>query len=49
MKLTGHRTRSIFDRYCIVDEAMLSEGAAKLTAHYQTQTHRDRKVVALDR
>lgn len=33
MKLTGHRTRSIFDRYAIVDEALLREGVEKLAAH----------------
>jgi len=30
MKLTGHRTESIFRRYAIVDEAALREGVAKL-------------------
>lgn len=33
MKLTGHRTRSIFDRYAIVDEALLREGVEKLAGH----------------
>jgi integrase len=32
MDLTGHLTASVFKRYAIVDEGMLVEGAAKLTA-----------------
>ncbi len=34
MKLVGHRTESIYRRYCIVDERMLREGVEKL-AHWQ--------------
>lgn len=49
MELLGHRTRSIFDRYAIVDEAMLREGAEKLTRHYEAQAKPERKVVPLDR
>lgn len=32
MRLTGHATASVYDRYAIVDSAMLEEGVAKLAA-----------------
>ncbi len=48
MQLTGHLTASIFRRYAIVDEAMLQEGAAKLSAHYAA-AEPTRKVVPLAR
>jgi hypothetical protein len=32
MAMTGHRTREVFKRYAIVDEAMLEEAGAKLAA-----------------
>jgi site-specific recombinase XerD len=35
MAMVGHRTESIYRRYAIVDEAMLREGAAKLSAFHQ--------------
>ena len=32
MKLTGHRTRAVFQRYAIVEEGMLQEAGARLAA-----------------
>jgi hypothetical protein len=32
MKLTGHRTRSVFQRYAIVEEGMLREAGERLAA-----------------
>ena len=37
MKLTGHRTESVYRRYAIVSEADLSEGVAKLAALHEAQ------------
>lgn len=39
MKLTGHKTDAIYNRYAIVDSAMLEEGVAKLaTLHANSQS-----------
>jgi integrase len=37
MKMVGHKTESIYRRYAIADEAMLREGAAKLSALHQAE------------
>ena len=49
MKLTGHETRSVFQRYAIVDETMLEEQTEKLTDFYrETAAEAERKVISLD-
>jgi integrase len=46
MQLTGHLTASVFRRYAIVDEQMLTEGAAKLSA-FLAGARSERKVLPL--
>ncbi len=40
MKLTGHKTRDIFDPYDIVSERDLSEGVTRLAAFHAAQDQR---------
>jgi integrase len=48
MKLTGHKTESVYRRYAIVSEADLREGVAKLARLHASQpAHAEPKVVAI--
>jgi integrase len=45
MRLCGHKTRAIFDRYSVVNEAMLKDAVEKLARLHESA---ERKVVRLD-
>ena len=47
MKMTGHKTESVYRRYAIVDEAMLREGAKKLVIFHAGKTTKTSKVVSI--
>jgi hypothetical protein len=47
MALCGWKTRSVFDRYCIVNEADLAEGLAKLARANSASAPVPPKVVRL--
>jgi integrase len=47
MKMTGHKTESVYRRYAIVDEAMLREGAEKLAAYHSGKKKAGRKIISL--
>jgi hypothetical protein len=47
MKLTGHKTEAVYQRYAIVSESDLAEGVTKLAALHEasTETGQNPKVV----
>jgi hypothetical protein len=49
MKMTGHKTEAIYQRYAIVDSAMLEEAGAKLaTLHVNSANSQSNgKVISL--
>ena len=47
MKMTGHKTESVYRRYAIVDEAMLREAAEKLAAYHSGKKKVGRKIISL--
>lgn len=49
MRVSGHKTRSVFDRYNIVSPNDLREAARKRWTHAQEQEEKARKVVAMNR
>ena len=41
IRMVGHRTMEIYDRYAITDHAVLQEGSAKLAAYLESSTTAD--------
>ena len=40
MRISGHKTRSVFDRYNIVDEKDLKDATQKLESYMEKQSER---------
>ena len=47
MKLTGHKTESVYRRYAIASEADLREGVEKLARLHSSERRNDRNVLPL--
>jgi len=47
MKLTGHKTESIYRRYAIVSETDLSDGVKKLASLHEAQAKAPRTVILI--
>ena len=47
MKLTGHKTESVYRRYAIADQRALEEGVEKLARLHATTATESRKVVPM--
>ena len=49
MKLTGHKTESVYRRYAIADKSALEEGVAKLAKLHQESDQSARSVLPIQR